>query len=544
MTNLVARFCKKLLLIFKSHIRPHKSSIVYQEAVAIVGPVKGGATPQDDNLQASIKESCVRLVSPLSQEMFQDVAIDVFCEVPVNSVGIEDSNHFLLSLWNEMNIMLHPKHCNYVPWYYRPDIVATDSKWKLIMMGDVQTSFGNFHLMLRMKDKKSIKSILAYNARVRKEDCQQLFEKLVSTAKKNVNTLRTFVSTVRLKCRNCDINTINFYSGDNFYLYSDEKGICIEIRLLSIDYIEAKQQMVKRVDELCYFLSVESNLLFEVDGVIDISESTTKLPKVVNQEFIKPYIDGHSIREDRIKLSESGVKFLNQYIFVDRDSNEGEAIMFFKRSCTHVYEGMRRQLEKGGRIGYVTQTHALVLAPKDNPRNQNTISMAAMSFLSALETASMPEGKSETCPKCGNVTYKISARVDSLVSRYLNPEAGRVFKELYDVRSKFLHAGKLSCENYYITARPFIDPSTGSGLTDYGFISCRVKGKLQIFGVSNIQELATYVLRCYYQENLFNIKDFEPEDDHSKDIDVKQIIINKIQEAMPEGIKVVDVTTL
>lgn len=527
---------------FKSGRRSNEIQGMVGAVIALENTIS--AACEQDGLPTPPKDGYVRLVSPFSQEMYTDVPIDDFCEVSININGLENSNHFLMSLWNEMNILLHPLKCDYVPWFYRPDIAKRGQNWKIIILGDVHTSSGNFHLMLKMKDKTSIKSIMVYNTGLPLVDCKKLFEQLVSSAKKNINSLHTYSSIVRLYCKNYDINTSSVYSGRNFYLHSDDNGICIVIRLLAIDYIEAKQQMVKRLDELCSFLTVETNLLFEVEGDVEIEENTRNLSIAVGQEFIKPYIDGPSIREGSLRLSEAGVKFLDQYIFVDRDQTEDDVTMYFKRSCTHIFEGLQRQLEKGERIGFITKTQTFMLSPKDQLRSQNIITMAAMSYLSALETASTPEGKTETCQACGNVIYKISARVESMVSKYINPETGREFKELYNLRSKFLHAGRLSCENYYITARPFIDPSTGSGLTDYGFISCRVNGKMMIVGINNIQELTTYVLRCWYQDKLFGITDFTPVDEHDKDIDPKQIIIDAIQKAMPKGVKVVDVTTI
>ena len=512
---------------------------------AVVMPENAMSTASEqDGIPTPPKIGYVRLVSPFSQEMYADVPIGGFCEVEINTNGLENSNHFLMSLWNEMNILLHPQKCDYVPWFYRPVIVENGQNWKIIFLGDVHTSSGNFYLMLKMKDKSSIKSIMAYKTGMPLEDCKKLFEQLVSNAQKNINNLHTYSSTVRLKCKNHEITTINVYSGKNFYLYSDDKGICIDICFQAIDYIEAKQQLVKRLDDLCSFLTVETNLLFEVEGEVEIEENARTLSIAVDHEFIRPYIDGPSIREESLRLSEAGVKFLNQYIFVDRELVEDEVTMCFKRSCTHVLEGLQRQLEKGERIGFITKTQVFMLSPQDQLRSQNIITMAATSYLSALETASTPEGKPETCQTCGNVIYKISARVESMVSKYLNPETGREFKELYNLRSKFLHAGKLSCENYYITARPFIDPSTGSGLTDYGFISCRVNGKMMIVGIHNIQELTTYVLRCWYQDKLFGVTDFTLVEEHGNDIDPKQMIIDTIQAAMPKGVKVVDVTTI
>lgn len=412
------------------------------------------------------------------------------------------------------------------------------------MLGDVHTSSSNFHILLRMKNKECIKSFLAYNTSVTKQNCQELFEELVGKARSNIDNLLSFFSSVRLTCKNADIKSSGIYSGRNYYLHTDAKGVCIDMRVLTIDYIEAKQQIGKRLEELCSFLSVETNLLFKVEEDVEINEGEVRLPLAAEQEYIKPFIDGPSIRNDVLLLSEAGVKFLDQYILADRDVVEDEVVMFFKRGCTHVYEGLLRQLENNELIGYTTRTQSFMLSPKDRLRSQHVVSMSAMSYLSALETASTPEGKPEVCKECGNLKYKIGARVESLVAQYLNHETGKEFKELYNLRSKFLHAGRLSCDKYYITARPFIDPSTGSGLSDYGFISCKVSGRMMAIGLHNIQELSTYVLRCYYQESLFGVKDFEPHDDHGNDIDVKQMIIKGFQKMMPEGIVVEDVTTL
>lgn len=395
-----------------------------------------------------------------------------------------------------------------------------------------------------MKDRSSIKGVMAFNSDMSKKDCQALFEKLVGNAKKNVTRLHSYSCSVWLKCLNYDVKSSGIYGGKNFYLHSNAKGVCVDFRVRAIDYIEAKQQIARRLDELCAFLSVETNLLFVTDREWEIKENDKTLPITVNPVYMKPFIDGPSIRQESLLLSEAGAQYLDHYIFVDRDIDNEEVTMYFKRSCSHVYEGLQKQIEKGDRVGYTTRTQAFILTQKDNLRSQNIITMAAMSYLSALETASTPEGKPEICPTCGNLNYRISSRVESIVSRYLNPESGREFKELYNLRSKYLHAGKLSSENYYITARPFIDTSTGSGLTDYGVISCRVHGKLMVIGIQNIQELTTYVLRCYYQDKLFGIKDFDPEDDHSSVIDLKQIIKDKLQEVMPEGIVIEDVTTM
>ena len=104
----------------------------------------------------------VRLYSPFTQDIYGDVPLDAFCEVPVNTKGLVESNHFLVSLWNEMNINLHPSKSAYVPWAYSPRIISRESP-KLILLGDVDSRIGNIHIILSLEGKQNIKSILIAN---------------------------------------------------------------------------------------------------------------------------------------------------------------------------------------------------------------------------------------------------------------------------------------------------------------------------------------------------------------------------------------------
>ena len=275
-----------------------------------------------------------------------------------------------------------------------------------------------------------------------KQDCQTLFDELVKKARANIENLQVYSSSVRLSCKNTDVTSCGIYSGRNFYLHADDKGVWIDMRVWAIDYIEAKQQIGRRLEELCSFLSVETSQLFKVEDDVEINEGGVNLSIAAEQEYIKLYIDGPSIRNDVLLLSEAGVEFLDQYIFADRDVEEDDMVMSFKRGCTHIYEGLQRQLANNELVGYTTRTQTFILSPKDKLRSQHVVTMSAMSYLSALETASTPEVRPETCSKCGDLIYKIGARVESMVVKYINPEIGREFKELYNLRSKFLHAGK------------------------------------------------------------------------------------------------------
>lgn len=490
-----------------------------------------------------VHKDCVRLYSPFTQDIYGDVPLDAFCEVPVNTKGLVESNHFLVSLWNEMNNNLHPSRSSYVPWAYSPRIISKDSP-KLVLLGDVDSRIGNIYIILSLEGKQNIKSLLLYNSRMKKDDCQSLFETLVEQARTNQNTLKRYACKVYLKS-NVEGITFSSYSGTNFFLSCDENGLYVDIRLNAIDIIEARQQLMTRLDALCSFLAVETNLLFEVITPLEITEEHEQLQVLTDMQYILPFIDGPAIRNDAIMLSASAIRYLELYVFVDRDlMHVNERQKYFSRGCIHVFEALKKHLERGEKFKFSSGMQNVSLAPKDTPGQQIIITMAAMSYLSAIETASIPEGSPETCPTCGNVAYKISNRVMNFMAKYLNKELGSLFKGLYAMRSQFLHSGKLSSESYQITSRPFLDPSTGSGLSDYGFITCRVNGEMMGAGLQNIQEWTTYALRCYYQEHLFGVTDFETHEDESRDIDFKQMFIDKIKEVVPDGIEVLDIKLL
>ena len=490
-----------------------------------------------------VHKDCVRLYSPFTQDIYGDVPLDAFCEVPVNTKGLVESNHFLVSLWNEMNNNLHPSRSSYVPWAYSPRIISKDSP-KLVLLGDVDSRIGNIYIILSLEGKQNIKSLLLYNSRMKKDDCQSLFETLVEQARTNQNTLKRYACKVYLKS-NVEGITFSSYSGTNFFLSCDENGLYVDIRLNAIDIIEARQQLMTRLDALCSFLAVETNLLFEVITPLEITEEHEQLQVLTDMQYILPFIDGPAIRNDAIMLSASAIRYLELYVFVDRDlMHVNERQKYFSRGCIHVFEALKKHLERGEKFKFSSGMQNVSLDPKDTPGQQIIITMAAMSYLSAIETASIPEGSPETCPTCGNVAYKISNRVMNFMAKYLNKELGSLFKGLYAMRSQFLHSGKLSSESYQITSRPFLDPSTGSGLSDYGFITCRVNGEMMGAGLQNIQEWTTYALRCYYQEHLFGVTDFETHEDESRDIDFKQMFIDKIKEVVPDGIEVLDIKLL
>tara|TARA_R110000796_G_C14425960_1_gene420517 strand:- start:29 stop:538 length:510 start_codon:yes stop_codon:yes gene_type:complete len=63
-------------------------------------------------------------------------------------------------------------------------------------------------------------------------------------------------------------------------------------------------------------------------------------------------------------------------------------------------------------------------------------------FISALEAVGLPENESVSCRECGQPQHKISQRVTALGVKHLGSGVERTFKQAYNRRSKYLHAGR------------------------------------------------------------------------------------------------------
>lgn len=85
--------------------------------------------------------------------------------------------------------------------------------------------------------------------------------------------------------------------------------------------------------------------------------------------------------------------------------------------------------------------------------------LALALFVSALESVDLPLSKPASCPTCRQPQYKISQRVVDLGRKHLGPGVERIFKESYQRRSKYLHAGKVVASQPVISHFiPQLDP--------------------------------------------------------------------------------------
>jgi hypothetical protein len=91
--------------------------------------------------------------------MFADTEKD-FEKIPVKSSGYIESNKFLVSLWNQVNTHINPKHCvDRAPWAYSPGKYV-GKKTSVSALGFCQTSIGELYFALEYHKKGDIDSLL------------------------------------------------------------------------------------------------------------------------------------------------------------------------------------------------------------------------------------------------------------------------------------------------------------------------------------------------------------------------------------------------
>lgn len=431
----------------------------------------------------------------------EEYDIDDFVKIDVLIQGEVESNQFLLSLWHQFDITYAPKHSkNKVPWAYMPQKIVGKKK-HILVLGNINTSIGNYIVAISYKRKGDIDSIYLYSPNQEKKYYNNKFQSLVELAKNHKNDISIFYYEAIL-ISPFEGLSIQSYCGKNFKLSMKNDSIYVEFAVSAIDKYEAFSASMKRMNNLCAFLSVETNIRFEFSNPkISIDPI---LFEQQNINFQGDYIDFYPIADDRLMLSENGYNFINEYIFIERELIYDKSIQFFISACRHIYEGLSDELKLGDQVKFTFPQSTIEYSPRDNRDKQTYITKGVMSYLSAIETATMPNSVTITCSKCSSLQYKISSRITEFMTKYFHEDMGRIFKSLYSFRSQFLHAGKFATDNDYHYNRPLINISSYSGLIDYGFISIKTQGKVHQIYITNIREWTTYALRCYYQEMIYN----------------------------------------
>lgn len=457
-------------------------------------------------------EHKIQLANPFFLDYKISVDFEDFERIDVGTKGVQESNHFLWKLWHLFDVNYAPKTADhFAPWAFLPNKYK-GKKNQVLVLGNINTSLGNFYVIISYVRKGDIDSIGFYSSKQNDNTTKKLLRKIVYEALENIDKLETFHCKVELfsHFENLKFST---YVGDRFKIYTKDDKNYVGFDILCTDKYEAYHLGMERMKYFIAFLSVETNILFDYEPI----DFNLEIDNVEPQElkFMENFIDYYSIVNDEVTLSKEAFQFLNQYIFVERDFNLSEECKYFLLGCIHVYDRLVEELFLSDIVKYSLPNYSLSVFKNQVKDKQEKYSHSVMHYLSAIETASYVEGKHETCDLCGSVKYKIGTRVKDFVTKYFDDGLGKLFKGLYSIRSKYLHTGILSTSGDFLNGRPLLDYGTESGLNDLSFISVKANGGIFLVNVNNIREWTTFCLRCYYHEKLFGNTNYNVTDTYN-----------------------------
>lgn len=458
-----------------------------------------------------------------------------FEKISVNTSGYVDSNKFLVSLWNQVNLFICPDHCvDRAPWAYFPGKFV-GKRSAVSVLGFCQTSIGELYFALEYKRKGDIDSLLVMRpkSKLKREEIKRL-RLLVDNAKANADKTKRFLCKAKISAR---LKNICFteYNATNFSIIPNDGGFNFNFYVNAIDKFEAEQQALERLYEVCAFLTVETNIYCLFEG-FNVSEKELLPECKSSYPFIDDYLDYYpAIDNWQICISSYAYKFINENILsIGRFEKRNEVEKFFISACKHLQIGVETEL-KIGDVAIVSIPFGTISLNKRDQQNKiENMTSALMSYLSAIECTTATEASHETCKECGAVIYKIANRVRNLSAEFLGDDLGKVFHKLYSYRSKFLHTGKMASDTNVIRTIPLLSESSETGVKEYGNFAIKVDGMIRSLNVSNIREWTTYILRCYYQKRILGRDSFTNVFNEKQGITLADLP-SKISAISPEG---------
>lgn len=454
----------------------------------------------------------IKVYIPFMPNCIKEVDFEDFERIEVGIKGEIEANHFLWKLWHLFDMQYAPSNGNgCAPWAYLPQRYV-GKKNQVLVLGNINTALGNFHVAIAYAKKGDIDSVCFYSRIHNDKLTYKKLREIVLQAKNEMDQLETFHYKVEL-FNKFDKLKFHTYIGNHFKLYSQNEKIYVSFDVTCVDKYEAYHLGMERMKYLVAFLAVETNILFDYPFI----ENSSKENSITGDQllFMQNYIDGYSISGGTVLLSEEGFQFLDQYVFVERDLCMTHLVKYFLLGCIHVQDGMKEQEDFDDVVKATFPFLTYAAMRKQVKNRQEKYTHCIMHYLSAIETASFEEGNHETCACCGAVKYKIGARVKDFVTKYFNEKLGNVFKGLYNIRSKYLHTGILSTSGDFLNARPLLDTGTDLGLFDNSFVSVKANGTVSLVSAMNIKEWTTFGMRCFYHEKMFGNTNYEVEDSNN-----------------------------
>lgn len=377
--------------------------------------------------------------------------------------------------------------------------------------------YTDIYIAISYKKKGAINELLFFSFDIdfSKKNIKDFFNNLIKETKKLSIKKNVYSFKCTFDIKNNFINSftnqkLKTYQGNNFIIL--KKSIYINIEASGL--YNAEKDAFEKINQIYNFLSIETNSLFVIKKIISLKNNPlvqikNKIFNILYQEeYYKNdcfadngnFVDFIPIddTDNTILLSNSACFLID--LILKSSLSENNKLKSFLNGCKHFSSGLEQQLNESMYLVAVGDEAYMTLSSKIV--NNSILNNSITYFLSAIEVVSLSEVKKNICASCKQPIYQINQRVFNYIEEYLWPGQAEIFKKIYNLRSKYLHAGETNISNFRRNAtRPLLDINTATGSIDHQ-ISLNANNKVYSFGVDNIKEWTSYSFRNFYKKNL------------------------------------------
>ncbi|WP_157628401.1 hypothetical protein [Rhizobium leguminosarum] len=355
-------------------------------------------------------------------------------EFPLSTKSLEESNNFLRALWAEIR-----REFGKVGWIYTPRRNGRQNTIHFGFMSLGDDIPGSIDVWVKYGKRDSLKGMhfeIPDKTRSHVGNIEERLASCVSRAKNSEAALSQISMSVGIRAN--PKLTIAHYTAPNLEIIPCHSGFnMLKFSILAHDSVDADVIANQRLPKILDFLSVWTNCSFEFCSLSNVEE---RLDSKMNQFWRKSkWLEDFPTHEKYLRLEARTVSSLSE-IIEGRITADSRVL----QSALHFHQAAKFHRSEDAIHGDLITTL----------------------LISSLEAASLDlgGGGSSSCQTCGQPVYKISKRVAQLGRTHLGEYVEAFLKDKYGLRSKFLHAGKLS--TVHPTTRnslPLLDPSSSSG---------------------------------------------------------------------------------
>ena len=351
----------------------------------------------------------------------------------INLTSVEDSNFFLRALWSlfrkEPSFKSHPAS-------------SKDGQKKIVTIATIGLGINPWSgVIIHYKTRGCIQSIEFYNFPV---DYVELLCTAVAQSLELTRDNKKINYSLAYKFK-INYGRVYDYLFDRFTIYTDDEGIQnLVFDVQGIDLEDAKTFNKAKADAIINLFALSLTVPFTYitsNEVIPVKSDRVKKNVFRDKEI--------SLREmhSPFQIDESDFFTMNYYV----NNYDSPEIRELNSPIQMFHDGLKIERSSNS-IGL-----------------QNNLETCHTLYLSAIEVlASLADKSTETCKVCSQERFKISSKIYKLISHTSKSiSLGKMLREEYERRSKFLHTGKYFSTNNFIAHHiPQLSASAVTGNLD------------------------------------------------------------------------------